>query len=163
MSSNSISVRQASVDDAPLVSRLAQGLLSELGGFQTGDSAELVTFCTQLLASGHYTAFLAYDATGTPVGLLTLNEVSALYVAGSLGWIQELYVVPEARSLGAGQHLLAAAIAYGRERGWQRLEVNTPDAEAWPRTVAFYRREGFQGGSYHLRMPLAQVDTTYFS
>lgn len=151
---NPISVRQASIDDAPLVTRLAQCLLSELGGFQTGDSADLVIFCTQLLASGHYTAFLAYDANGTPVGLLTLNEVSALYVAGSLGWIQELYVAPEARSLGAGQRLLAAAIAYGRERGWQRLEVNTPDAESWPRTVAFYRREGFQGGSYHLRMPL---------
>lgn len=155
MFSNSISVRQASIDDAPLVTRLAQSLLSELGGFQTGDSADLVIFCTQLLAGGRYTALLAYDANETPVGLLTLNEVPALYVAGSLGWIQELYVVPEARSLGAGQRLLAAAIAYGRERGWQRLEVNTPDAESWPRTVAFYRREGFQGGSYHLRMPLA--------
>ena len=36
-----------------------------------------------------------------------------------------------------------------------RLEVNTPDVVVWPRTVAFYRRAGFLGGSYHLRIPLA--------
>lgn len=151
---SSVHVRRATLDDAPLVTSLAQRLLSELGGFQTGDSADLISFCEQLLASDYYTAFLAYDAASTPLGLLTLNEVPALYMAGRLGWIQELYVIPEARSLGAGHQLLIAALNYGRERGWKRLEVNTPDADSWPRTVAFYRREGFQGGSYHLRIPL---------
>ena len=156
MSSLSIRVRRASVDDAPLVTDLAQRLLTELGGFQIGDPAALVSFCQQLLASEHYTAFLAFDGvTGASLGLLTLNECSALYVAGRLGWIQELYVAPEARSLGVGWQLIAAAMAYGREHGWQRLEVNTPDVEAWPRTVAFYRRAGFLGGSSHLRLLLA--------
>src|SRR5437879_6208623 len=126
MLSQSIEVRQATVADAAVVVGLAQRLLSELGGFHTGDSSEQEAFCAQLLAGDHYTAFLAHDVQGTPLGLLTLNEVSALYVAGRLGWIQELYVVPEARSLGVGQQLIAAALAYGRERGWKRLEVNTP-------------------------------------
>jgi len=154
MHSADIHVRQATVNDASIVIDLAQRLFIELGGFQKGDSAALVVLGAQLLASEHYTAFLACDATSAPLGFLTLNEIFALYVAGRLGWIQELYVVPEARSLGVGQQLIAAARAYGRERGWQRLEVNTPDADAWPRTVAFYRHEGFQGGSYHMRMPL---------
>ena len=155
MPSPSIHVYRATVDDAPVVSDLAQRLLTELGGFQTGDLAALISFCKQLPSSEHYAAFLAVDVVGTSLGLLTLNECSALYVAGQLGWIQELYVTPEARSLGVGQQLIAAAMAYGRERGWQRLEVNTPDADVWPRTVAFYRRAGFLGGSYHLRIPLA--------
>jgi GNAT superfamily N-acetyltransferase len=154
MPSALIYVRQATVNDAPIVIDLAQRLFIELGGFQTGDPAALVTLGAQLLASDHYTAFLACDETGTPLGLLTLHETFALYVAGRLGWIQELYVVPEARSLSVGQQLIAAAQTYGRVRGWQRLEVNTPNADAWPRTVAFYRREGFRGGSYHLRLPL---------
>ncbi len=155
MLSRRIEVRQAQVEDAPIVVDLARRLLSELGGFQTGEDKAQEAFCARLLASDHYTAFLACEAQGVPLGLLTLNEVSALYMAGSLGWIQELYVAPEARSSGAGQQLIAAALAYGRERGWKRLEVNTPDAVAWPRTVAFYRREGFQGGSYHLRISLS--------
>lgn len=155
MLSHPIEVRQATQADAPVVVELAQRLLSELGGFQTGPVAEQEAFCSRLLASGHYTAFLAHDARGVPLGLLTLNEVEALYVSGRLGWIQELYVDPEARSAGVGQQLIAAAQAYGQERGWKRLEVNTPDAADWPRTVAFYRRTGFQGGSYHLRIPLS--------
>lgn len=155
MPSPSIHVRRATVEEAPIVTDLAQHLLAELGGFQTGDLAALISLCRQLLSSEHYTAFLAVDAMGTPLGLLTLNECSALYVSGHLGWIQELYVAPEARSLGVGRQLIAAAMAYGRERGWQRLEVNTPDVDMWPRTAAFYRRAGFLSGSYHLRMPLA--------
>jgi GNAT superfamily N-acetyltransferase len=154
MHSTPIRIYQAAVDDAPIINELVQRLLAELGGFHRGEQRDTVAFCAQLLASDHYTAFLASDANNVPLGVLTLNEVSALYVAGRLGWIQELYVAPAARSLGVGQQLLTAAVAYGRQRGWQRLEVNTPDADAWPRTVAFYRREGFLGGSYHLRMPL---------
>jgi GNAT superfamily N-acetyltransferase len=155
MLSQPIEVYRATVTDVAVVVDLAQRLLTELGGFQTGSVTEQEAFCRQLLAGEHYTAFLARDAQGVPLGLLTLNEVAALYVSGHLGWIQELYVTPEARSFGVGQQLIAAALAYGQERGWKRLEVNTPDAAAWPRTVAFYRRAGFQGGSYHLRIPLS--------
>ncbi len=154
MLSQPIEVYRATVTDVAVVIDLAQRLLTELGGFQTGSVVEQETFCEHLLASDHYSAFLARDAQGLALGLLTLNEVAALYVSGHLGWIQELYVAPEARSFGVGQQLIAAALAYGQERGWKRLEVNTPDAAAWPRTVAFYRRAGFQGGSYHLRIPL---------
>lgn len=155
MFSQPLEVRQAVVADAGVIVELAQRLLNELGGFRTSEIAEQEAFCARLLASERYSAFLARDAQGEALGLLTLNEVPALYVAGHLGWIQEFYVAPQARSLGVGQQLIEAALAYGRERGWKRLEVNTPDADAWPRTVAFYRRAGFQGGSYHLRLPLS--------
>jgi GNAT superfamily N-acetyltransferase len=126
-------------------------LLSELGGFESFNAAAAVALCEQLLSTAHYTAFLACGPQGEAIGVLTLQECPALYVAGHVGWIQELYVAPEARSLGVGQQLLMEAQAYARERQWQRLEVNTPDASSWSRTVAFYRREGFSGGAYHLR------------
>ena len=154
MQQQPIHIRRADISDAAIVVDMVQDLLRELGGFQAFDTSTMIALCEQLLATGHFTAFLAENSpnsTSSTLGVITLAECPALYVAGRIGWIQELYVVPEARSLSVGQQLIAAAITYGRERQWARLEVNTPDANTWPRTVAFYRKEGFEGGSYHLR------------
>ena len=146
-----INIRQAEVRDAHIVVDMVQRLLLELGSFQAFDTPTIVSLCAELLSTDLFKAFLAESATGSPLGVITLAECPALYVAGRIGWIQELYVVPEARSLGTGHQLIVAATTYGQKRQWQRLEVNTPEASAWPRTVAFYRQEGFAGGSYHLR------------
>ena len=151
MQQQSSHIRRAGVSDAPIVVDMVQRLLLELGGFQAFNTSTTVALCTQLLATEHFTAFLAESSDGSTLGVITLAECPALYVAGRIGWIQELYVVPEARSFGVGQQLIATATNYGQERQWARLEVNTPDANAWPRTVTFYRKEGFEGGSYHLR------------
>lgn len=154
MQGASFQVHQAAISDAQTVVELVQRLLSELGGFQSFDAARSVALCEQLFATDRYSAFLARVPQGEAIGVLTLQECPALYVAGHLGWIQELYVAPEARSWGVGHQLLLAAEAYGRQRRWHRLEVNTPEAAAWPRTVAFYQREGFVGGALHLRKTL---------
>lgn len=151
MQSEPFLVHQATASDAQTVVEMVHRLLSELGGFQSFDVAAALSLYKQLLTTERYTAFLAREPQGKALGVLTLQECSALYVAGQLGWIQELYVAPEARSLGVGHQLLLEAEAYARKRRWHRLEVNTPDAAAWPRTVDFYRREGFSGGAYHLR------------
>ena len=151
MQQPSIHIRRTGVHDAAIVVDMVQRLLRELGGFQAFDTPTMIALCEQLLATEHFTAFLAEHSTNSTQGVITLAECPALYVAGRIGWIQELYVIPEARSLSVGQQLTAAATTYGRERQWARLEVNTPDASAWPRTVAFYRKEGFEGGSFHLR------------
>ncbi len=151
MQPTAIQIRHATVIDAPIVTAMVERLFAELGGFHEPETEKTIALCEQLLATDQYTALLASDETGTVLGVLTLAEVHALYVTSRLGWIQELYVAPEARSLRVGHLLIEEATRYGRARGWQRLEVNTPDAQEWPRTVAFYRREGFVGGSLHLR------------
>jgi GNAT superfamily N-acetyltransferase len=153
MTEDAITVRRATVDDAATVADLAAHLLQELGGFGL-DAAQITPLAASLLATEHYMALIAFAAGGEPIGLLTLNECTALYLAGKLGWIQELYVAPVQRSSQVGHALIAAAIEVARERSWRRLEVNTPNASEWPRTVAFYRREGFVGESVHLRMAL---------
>jgi GNAT superfamily N-acetyltransferase len=151
MSGEHVQVYQAQVCDARRVSELVHRLLDELGGFHSFDVVEAASLCEVLLSTAAYAAFLARDDSGKSLGVITLYECPALYVAGRLGWIQELYIIPQARSLAIGHQLIEAAARYGQARGWRRLEVNTPDAQAWPRTVAFYRREGFEGGAYHLR------------
>ena len=151
MQAEHLLIQHATRRDAPIVVDLVGRLLSELGGFQTFDAATALPLCEELLSTEHYLALLARDHHGVPVGVLTLQACPALYVAGYVGWIQEFYVIPEARSLGVGHRLLVEADTYAQERHWQRLEVNTPDITSWPRTVAFYRREGFTGQSSHLR------------
>ena len=155
MQSAPVQIHQATVQDAQTVVEMVHRLLSELGGFQPFDLAATLALCEQLLSMEHYTAFLARSLQGENLGVLTLQACPALYETGLVGWIQELYVVPEARSLGVGHQLLLEAQNYARKHRWQRLEVNTPDASSWPRTVAFYRGEGFLGGAYHLRKPLS--------
>jgi GNAT superfamily N-acetyltransferase len=155
MAETTIRIELATAADAATVVGLVGRLLAELGGFHAFDTAGATALYERLLATGRYTALLARDAHGTALGVLTLQECPALYVAGNVGWIQEVYVAPAARSRGVGRLLVDWAVVYGQQHGWRRLEVNTPEAAAWPRTVAFYQREGFAGGSVHMRKPLA--------
>ena len=153
MAEKAIRIEQATAADAATVVALVRRLLAELGGFHAFDTA--TALCERLLATDRYTALIARDEQGETLGVLTLQECPALYVAGNVGWIQEVYVAPAARSRGVGHLLVDRAVTYGQQHGWRRLEVNTPEAATWPRTVAFYEREGFAGGSVHMRKPLA--------
>jgi GNAT superfamily N-acetyltransferase len=155
MAETTIRIEQATATDATTVVALVGHLLAELGGFHAFDTAGATALCERLLTTDRYIALLARDEQGEALGVLTLQECPALYVAGNVGWIQELYVAPVARSRGVGHLLVDRAVVYGRQRRWRRLEVNTPEAAAWPRTVAFYEQEGFAGGSVHMRKPLA--------
>jgi GNAT superfamily N-acetyltransferase len=154
MAETTIRIELATVADVPDVVALVGQLLAELGGFTAFATAGAAELCARLLATDRYTALLARDEQGEALGVLTLQQCPALYVAGEVGWIQELYVTPAARSRGVGHLLLERATDYSRQHGWRRLEVNTPEATSWPRTVSFYQREGFAGGSIHMRKSL---------
>src|SRR5215472_12751435 len=106
MAQSTIRIELATVGDAPVVVELVGRLLAELGGFTAFDVAGAEALCARLLATDRYTAFLARDDQEQALGVLTLQACPALYVAGEVGWIQELYVTPAARSRGVGHQLL---------------------------------------------------------
>lgn len=145
-----IEVRRAVIDDAMLIIEFVQRLLIELGGDLPIDKQSAINFCKRLLRTRNYYAFIA-NKDGLDVGMITVTECSALYVGGKLGWIQELYVTPEVRSQDIGKILITEAEKLAKGLGWLRLELDTPEVEAWPRTIAFYRRQGFIGASFHLK------------
>jgi GNAT superfamily N-acetyltransferase len=107
-------------------------------------------------AGDRFAAFLAREA-GEPVGVLTLTEHFAIYAGGRYGVIDELYVAPGRRSAGIGRRLVEAAAAFGREKGWRRIDVTAPPGAAWGRSVRFYESRGFVFTGPKLRLDLPGV------
>lgn len=144
MAGDGVRIERATVADATTVVALVERLLAELrGGSAELDLPAAVALCEALIGEYRYTAFLAVEA-GAAVGVITLTEATTIYARGTFGVIQELYVVPAARSRGVGRRLVAAAEMEGRTWGWRGLQVGAPDATRFPRSLAFYEHQGFR-------------------
>jgi GNAT superfamily N-acetyltransferase len=143
-----ISILPAGIDDvhdiAVMVGELLNEIMSTIGiqafNFSLDDT---ISTLTDLLAREKYFIFLAIRETAGPIGFIALYESHALYAEGAFGTIPELYVRPEFRSQKVGWRLLEQAKAFGKIRGWKRLEVTTPPLPPFNKTLAFYEREGF--------------------
>src|SRR2546428_6402220 len=89
-----IDVRIANTDDHGAVTSLVLRLLPELyDPAEWGYSREpLAPAVRELLSNGTgYWAFLARVGGGAPVGVIALNQCSAIYAFGHFGEISELY------------------------------------------------------------------------
>jgi len=152
-----ITVRPAESSDADTVAKLVHALLCELSGSPaTSVDIHHLTRTTESLLNqdGGVWAFLAADGESNAIGVLTLNECASIYAGGKFGEISEFYVKPESRSDGVGPQLLEAAVAFGRDRSWGRLEVGAPAMPRWKRTVGFYLGTGFEEVGPRLRLRL---------
>lgn len=153
-----IALRQAGRDDAGTVAELVHPLVGELDPDRA--DAQLLESYRQVAAAhvgadAGYWAILAEAPAEGGVGLITLNECTAIYAGGRFGEIPELYVAPAYRSRGLGALLLEEAIGFATARCWPRLEVGAPDLPRWQRTVDFYQRHGFVNVGPRLKRPLS--------
>jgi GNAT superfamily N-acetyltransferase len=140
-----VRVVRARPDQLDTVLSLVDRLLAELADDPTSlQRLDRDHIGSQLLHAGdRFAAFLAFDATETPVGVATLTEGVAAYAGGRYGIISEFYVAPRSRGLGIGRQLLETIRAEARRRGWHRVDVAAPPGERWDRTVDFYCQNGF--------------------
>ncbi|HTA40654.1 MAG TPA: GNAT family N-acetyltransferase [Candidatus Acidoferrales bacterium] len=99
-------------------------------------------------------ALVALDDAGSLAAVATLAQSFAIYAGGRYGILLEMYVKRAHRSKGLGAELLRRAVAYGRSRGWSRIEVTAPEGNQWSRTVAFYERNGFRYAGPKLKIPI---------
>ena len=124
---------------------MVASLLLELSaGKWRGGVSDLLPMVKERLddRSGFF-AYVVFDQHDDAVGVITVSTVAAIYAAGVVGTIQELYVAPASRSTGAGRELLARIVELGRRSGWNRIEVGAPAQEQWSRTINFYKASGF--------------------
>lgn len=87
------------------------------------------------------------------VGFISLQLQFHLHHARWIAEIQELVVMPQARSLGVGKKLLAWAEQQARQRHAELLELSTSTKRA--DAHRFYTREGYNATHLRFTKPLA--------
>lgn len=132
-------IREAVAADAPLVLRFIQAL---------AEYERLRDACVATLADIERTVFgpdavprvLIAEWEGEPVGFALYVRNYSTFLARPGIWLEDLFVVPEARGRGVGKALLATLARIASERGygrveWSVLDWNTP-------SIDFYRALG---------------------
>jgi N-acetylglutamate synthase-like GNAT family acetyltransferase len=133
--SDSITVREATLDDAP---RLAP-LLGELG--YAVSASDLLARMRRLLGRDDQKVLIA-ERDSHALGLLALHVFPVLAYDRDLAMIMALVVTQAARGLGVGRALIERAEAIGKSLGASRLMVTTHVRRA--DAHAFYERLGFE-------------------
>ncbi len=133
-------VRPARPGDVPALFRMKLELARS-----EGNEAVLVATEHDWLRDGfgpdaRFRSFLAEQA-GAAIGMATYSEIYMTALGGIVLCLQDLYVDPARRKLGAGHALVAAVAAAAVERGAPLIQLNVLDSNP---ARKFYRRLGFQ-------------------
>jgi GNAT superfamily N-acetyltransferase len=88
------------------------------------DVAKARAFLSERLTRGEAVVFLALDGT-TPLGFTLLYATFSSLIPGPILILNDLFVVPEARSLGVGKALLERARQHALATGAKRIELAT--------------------------------------
>jgi branched-chain amino acid aminotransferase len=139
-----MSVRAATVDDAPAVANAVEALLIELGGERPPASA-LEEGARRLAEDPSAGALLVAEDEGQVVGILAASWQYAIHVPGRYGTIQDLWVHPDWRSRALGRELVLALVRQAADVGVPRLEVGLPQESftGLGATERFYRDNEF--------------------
>lgn len=141
-----ITIRRAGREDGPVL----LALIDALADYEKLDRPDALAR-ERLLADGfertppRFDAFLASEEDGTSIGYAIVLEMYSSFLARPTLFIEDIFVLPEARRRGAGSALFRhlARIALQRDCGrmeWVVLEWNTLAQD-------FYRKRGGE----HLR------------
>lgn len=82
------------------------------------------------------------EIDGNVAGIIVVNLIAPLHVAGRWALVSALVTDETTRSAGIGAALLAAAERFAREQGCSRVELSS--SERRTRAHAFYRQNGFE-------------------
>jgi ribosomal protein S18 acetylase RimI-like enzyme len=141
------SARPATRDDIPRVAELARGLREELAGYRGGDLWAARDVMGEPLEQNLAT-FLERDDAALIVGALDgvvigygILAIEELRDGSRLGVVGELFVEPEARSVGVGEALAGVLVERCRRAGCRGVDVIAlPGHRA---TKNFFEEQGF--------------------
>lgn len=135
-----MSVRPAAPNDIPPLLALVRRYW-EFEGIEGFAALRIELVLQRLLAEPRLGAIWVAESDGRLVGYLIAVLVLSVEHRGLMAEIDEFFVLPEARSRGVGQQLLAAAETALAARGCVRLQLQLALANSEAR--AFYQRRGY--------------------
>ena len=135
-----VTVRAATVDDVDLLHRFSVDLA------RYEDEPDAVTSTPQTLARdgfGDHPQFAALIAErdGAPVGFALYTFNYSVWTAARGIFIEDIWVVPEARRGGVARALMRALARECLAKGYRRIDLNVLD---WNPARGFYERLGFR-------------------
>ena len=139
MSDDAVSIKPATEADIPHILRFIRGLAEyEKLSHRCVATEELLR--RTLFGERPYAEVLIARLGGVPVGFALFFHSYSTFLAQPGIYLEDIFVVPEHRGVGAGKALLRRVAQIARERGCGRLEWSVLD---WNQpAIEFYERVG---------------------
>jgi len=134
-------VRLAGPGDAEDVARLISGFRAYYGEELPPDE-EILAAVRRLIGDPSTEYLLAGEP---PAGVAQLRFRLSVWTGSEDAWLEDLFVEPGARGVGAGRALTEASIERARLRGCARIQLDANESNE--RALRLYRALGFETGS----------------
>jgi GNAT superfamily N-acetyltransferase len=138
--SSAVSIRHAARDDIESAVTLLTAQLHEHE--IASDEQELRAVVEAVIADARHGFMLLAEQHRQVSGIAYVASHLSAEHGGIVGWLEELYVVPEQRGRGVGSVLLKEITQTVQKLGWRALELEV--VAGHERAVPLYERHGFQ-------------------
>ena len=132
----------AEPDEAEAVARLLIAFRNDFYGRDWPSDNSILASVERLIETTD-TEFLlgSPDDDAPPAAVAQLRFRHSVWMAAPDGWLEDLYVLPDARRRGLGTAMVSLVLARARERGARRVELDVTEDNEVARAV--YRQAGF--------------------
>lgn len=133
------SIKPVEVDDVETAVALLRSQLEEHEISTTPDALRAVV--REVVSDARCGFMLVAVVHDNAVGIAYAAAHLSAEHGGNIGWLEELYVAPEARGRGVGSALLREVEGWAQTLGWRGLELEI--VQGHERAVSLYRRHAF--------------------